>query len=153
MKGERNLHSENIAILWSANPIEYGLLGSPMTHMGFLESYPSVVWELCFPEANLEQFKFPMSGYIYTTDTGSVKFRARIIDMKHGFPAEFRDSMPPWRALETHTRDLADYISILIDQLNPMHPDRGLDEFVKLDDTPVEVPPQAKYTLVKDPLY
>ena len=73
--------------------------------------------------------------------------------MRQGIPKEFKDAIPPWRSLEKHRKDLNDYVTILIDQIEEIHPWRNLDNFVKLDGVPVKAPPRSKFTRVKDPLY
>jgi len=42
--------------------------------------------------------------------------------MKQGFPSELHEAIPPWRKLEEYSKDLDQYMSILIAQIDEMHP-------------------------------
>ncbi|MHA1864466.1 MAG: hypothetical protein ACTSWA_11910 [Candidatus Thorarchaeota archaeon] len=109
--------------------------------------------DIYFPEADFEQFEFPMSGYIYATDVKRVTYRARILDIRHDFPREFRDAIPLWRNHQTYTRDFTDYISFFVDQIDTLHPQRELKDFIEQDGKSVKAPTRAKYTLINDSLY
>ena len=149
------MNIDRLAILWSGNPQDrdLGLLGSPMAHAAYLQSYDSVVWDVLLPNARLDRFEFPMSGYIYSTDVSRVTHRARVKGMYQGVPAEVRSALPPWRTLEVHTRELDEYVSILMDQLDMMYPWRKLSDFTKENGEAVQAPPRKGYVVVLDPLY
>ncbi|MHA2040767.1 MAG: hypothetical protein ACW975_02795 [Candidatus Thorarchaeota archaeon] len=123
------MNTDRMALLWSVNPKgnysdEHHLVGSVLAHMAHIERYGAVYWDLV-ADANLEQFEdcYPMSGYLYCTDTKAVDYRVRILDISFGPKSEYFPS-----------RKFNDFIKIT-------------------DEKPVRRQPIGGFTRVRDPLF
>ena len=145
---------ERVALVWSVNPHgnysdEHHLVGSVLAHMAHIERYGGVYWDLVM-DADVSQFKdkYPISGYLYCTDTKSVDYRVRIRNITRE-PSQ-DDCIPDWRRYDDITR----YTFILLDQIDTLFPSRNLKEFVKVTDKkPIQRPPIGNYVRVFDPLF
>jgi hypothetical protein len=145
---------DRVALVWSVNPHglyseEHHLVGSVLAHMAHIERYGAVYWDLSM-EAEITQFEdlFPISGYLYCTDTQSVDYRVRIKDITS--EPLLDDYVPDWRIYDDPTR----YTFILLNQIDKLMPSRALNEFVKIiDKKPIQRPPIGNYVRVFDPLF
>ena len=149
-------YSDRIALLWSVNPQgkyseQHQFVGSVLAHQAHIERYGAVYWDL-LTEAELSQFagSFPMSGYLYCTDTKSVNYRVRIREMTWGTKKKNKAYIPDWRKYDYPDNTLF----ILLDQIDLLFPSRSYKDFVKIvDEEPVKRPPIGNYIRVFDPLY
>jgi len=144
-----------VAIMWSVNPFgNYGpgreRVGSVRAHRKHLDEYGRVYWRLLFKvgEDTLKGFPFPMSAYIYDTETKRVEHRARVVQMTSMPKLRVAEYIPEWRRGERSG------VFILLDQLEDLHPTRAISEFhYYTNDRPVERPPIGNYLKVIDPLF
>ena len=150
------MNTDRIALLWSVNPKgnysdEHHLVGSVLAHMAHIERYGAVYWDL-ITDANLEQFEdcYPMSGYLYCTDTKAVDYRVRILGISFGPTSKNAMYVPTWRQYENPES----YLFILLDQIDKIFPSRKFRDFNKIiDGRPVRRQPIGGFTRVRDPLY
>jgi len=149
--------TERLAILWSYNPLgDYGteneMVGSVFAHKGHLERYGGVYWDLIFKvgKETREDFDFPMSGYLYNSNSGVVEYRVRIVSISAGTLKTWTEYLPIWRPVEASEKRLL----ILIDQIDEIFPWREISDFAFFDDgRPVDTPPHGNYLRIRDPLY
>ena len=144
---------KQVALLWSADPYgDYGdsheLVGSVLAHMGHLERYGAVYWTMK-SKADLEKYPDTIAGYIYCSDTKSVNYRVRIKELTYDPNKKDLVYIPMWR----NRTPSGDFLYILIDQIDTMFPQRDLDDFEKLDGTPIERPPIGGFVRVRDPIF
>ena len=118
--------------------------------MAHIERYGAVYWDL-IADADLEQFKdcYPMSGYLYCTDTRAVDCRVRILDISFGPKKECDIYVPTWRQYDTPE----DCLFILIDHIDRVFPSCKFRDFKVSDNKPVQRQPIGGFTRVQDPLY
>ena len=148
--------TEQMALLWSVNPKgnysdKHHLVGSVLAHMAHIERYGAVYWDLVV-DSNVEQFehRYPMSGYLYCTDSKAIDYRVRILDISFGPREENLKYVPTWREYD----DSEAYLFILLDQIDKIFPPRKYNEFIKIiDGKPVRRQPIGGYTRVVDPLF
>jgi len=152
--------NENIdrkAIVWAANPDPAiydevnRYVGSLDAHMAHLKQVGAVYWSLLPPQRiRTEQFEIPMSGYIYSTESGMVDYRVRIIDISYDYDRKKKKCIPSFRS----SKNREDVLMLLIDQIDLMTPSRELKEFIKkTDGTPIAGPMSGNIAIVSDPLY
>lgn len=148
--------TERMALLWSVNPRgiypdKQHLVGSVLAHMAHIERYGAVYWRLA-TDANLDQFEdcYPMSGYLYCSDTGTVDYRVRIIDISSRPRNGNEIYVPTWRKPIGPKSN----VFLLLDQIDKMFPSREFGDFIKItDDEPVQRQPIGSFTRVRDPLF
>ena len=148
--------TERLAILWSFNPKtrfyrNHEMVGSVYAHMGHLDLYGAVYWTLVFKVSQeiLDEFEYPMSGYLYNSELQVVQYRTRVLEMTSGVRKNFSKFVPMWRS-----KDLRDNLYILIDHIDELLPYRCVSDF-KFYETkePVKSPSNGNYFKVLDPLF
>ena len=149
--------SNRLGIIWSFDPVStwkppHQMVGSVLAHQGHLDVYGAVYWSLSFTvsESVLGQFAYPLSGYLYSSGSGEVKYRVRVIDMSPGPRKKLLEYVPMWRKADTKRKNLY----ILLDQIEELNPHRDLKDFEFYENPrPLETPPSGNYFKIRDPLY
>lgn len=149
--------TKRLALLWSYDPLgdyphENMMVGSVLAHKGHIERHGGVYWGLVFKVGKqiLDEFKYPMSGYLYNSSTGIVEYRVRIVDISAGSVDKWTEYIPIWRSIQASDKRLL----ILIDQIDEIFPVREINEFAFFTTgKKVESPPHGNYLKIHDPLY